>query len=58
MPKRQLDLGKTRAANPASSLSLQDLKYLSNDWLSDGQFRLHSPATIATRRIFIKNLVL
>ncbi len=38
-------------------ISRHDLSNFANDWLLDGQFRLHSPNTIATRRIFIKNLL-
>ena len=38
-------------------LSRHDLSHFASDWLLDGQFRLHSPNTIATRRVFIKNLL-
>ena len=38
-------------------ISRGDLSQFANDWLLDGQFRLHSPNTVATRRVFIKNLL-
>ena len=64
MPTRQLDLTVSQtvlypAEVPFSTpnLSTAELSRLANDWLLDGQFRLHSPNTVATRRIFIKNLL-
>ena len=60
MLKRQLDLtsSSTRSSPvPGPSLARQDLSRLANDWLLDGQFRLHSLNTVETRRIFIKNLL-
>lgn len=45
------------SASNSASLSRQDLSRLANDWLLDGQFRLHSANTIETRRLFIKNLL-
>lgn len=60
MLKRHLDLTVSQngfsAASPAF-LSIQELSRLADDWLLDGQFRLHSPNTVATRRVFIKNLI-
>ena len=41
----------------ADFLTLEDLARYSQDWILEGQFRLHSPHTVATRRIFIKNLL-
>ncbi len=58
--KRQLDLtsSSTRSSHvPGLSLARQELSRLADDWLLDGQFRLHSSHTVATRRIFIKNLL-
>lgn len=46
-----------RPSLACQDLSRQDLSRLANDWLLDGQFRLHSPNTVETRRIFIKNLL-
>ena len=60
MSTRQLELTSSKngfSAKTAVSLSVPDLSHLANDWLLDGQFRLHSPSTVATRRVFIKNLL-
>lgn len=60
MRTRQLDLTVSKTGfltDTAASLAVPDLSRLANDWLLDGQFRLHSPCTIATRRVFIKNLL-
>lgn len=60
MLKRQLELTSSSTRSPhvsGPSLARQDLYRLANDWLLDGQFRLHSPSTVATRRVFIKNLL-
>jgi site-specific recombinase XerD len=60
MRTRQLELTGSKtgfSTDTAVSLSVPDLSRLANDWLLDGQFRLHSPNTVATRRVFIKNLL-
>ena len=60
MSTRQLELTSSKngfSAKSAVSLSVPDLSHLASDWLLDGQFRLHSPSTVATRRVFIKNLL-
>jgi hypothetical protein len=44
-------------SNSAASLPTQHLARFAEDWLLDGEFRLHSPNTVATRRVFIKNLL-
>ncbi len=60
MLKRQLDLtsSSTRFSHVSEpSLARQELSRLADAWLLDGQFRLHSSHTVATRRIFIKDLL-
>ena len=59
MSRRHLDLTNTRTASAAvTSLSIPELSRLANDWLSAGQLRLPFPSTIATRRLFVKKLLL
>ena len=50
-------LDQSRHPQSRPTLSRHDLSHFANDWLLDGQFRLHSPNTVATRRVFIKNLL-
>jgi hypothetical protein len=52
MSKRELVSGKTENA-----ISVADLRFHANDWLTDCQLRQHSSRTIKVRHIFINNLL-
>ncbi len=64
-PVTELDSAKSLAASPAHSprnhsiagLSTVDLARFANDYLRDCDYRMQSPRTIETRRIFIQNLL-
>jgi hypothetical protein len=61
MLKRHLEFAKSKSghlpSSPPSSLPLLDFERHSQDWLFEGEFRSHSPKTIETHRIFVKNLL-
>lgn len=64
-PATELDSAKLLATSPAhpprpdasASLSTVDLERYANDYLRDCDYRMQSPRTIETRRIFIQNLI-
>lgn len=40
-----------------SRIAVDELKYYAEDWVADGEYRLHSPRTIEARRNFARNLL-